>query len=90
VARAPVPKRLVAVSMKPVIVLEKSRALDNSPHQWWDRELELGPDDHLMSLVQWAASMEMWQRVLKLEVVVARMKRKAKGKGKEKEDVEED
>ena len=52
VARALVPKRLVAVSLKPVIVLEKSRSLDVSPDQWWDRKLEPGPDDHLMSLVR--------------------------------------
>jgi len=110
VARALVQRRLVA-DMKPLVVserteaeaeakmpiLRKRRVLNVSPHQWWDRKLELGPDDHLMLLVQWAASMERWQReqrelqwrVFELEEVV-RMKRKVKGKGKEKEDAEED
>ena len=95
VARALVPKRLVAVGLKPVTVLEKSRALGTHPDQWWDRKLEPGLDDHLMSLAQWAASMEIWQRdqrelrrrVVKLEV---RMNRQEKGKGKEKEDAEEE
>jgi len=96
VARAPVPKRLVAVGMKPLMVSEKRRALNISLPQWWDRKLELGPDDHLMSLAWWVASMERWQReqrelqerVFELEEEMARMKRKVKGKGKEKEDVE--
>jgi len=56
--------------------------------QWWDRKLEPGPDDHLMSLARWAVSVEIWQRdqrelwrrVVKLE---ARMNRQEKGKGKE-------
>ena len=95
VVRAPVPKRLVAISLKPVAVSEKSRAVNMPPDQWWDRKLEPGPDDHLMSLAQWAASMEIWQRdqrelrwrVVKLEV---RMNRQEKGKGKEKEDAEEE
>jgi len=94
VARALVPKRLVAVGLKPVAVSEKSRVLGTPPDQWWDRRLEPGPDDHLMLLAQWAASIEIWQqdqrelrwRVVKLE---ARMNRQEKGKGKEKEDVEE-
>jgi len=105
VARAPVPKRLVAVGLKPVIVSEKSRSLDISPDQWWDRKLEPGLDDHLMSLAQWAASMEIWQmdqrelqqRVYELEKEreklkerVAKLEKKGKGKGKEKEDVEEE
>ena len=93
-ARAPVPKRLVAVGLKPVAVSEKSRALGTPPDQWWDRKLEPGPDDHLMLLARWAASVEIWQRdqrelwwrVVELE---ARMNRQEKGKGKEKEDAEE-
>jgi len=95
VARAPVPKRLVAVGLKPVAVSEKSRAVNMPPDQWWDRKLEPGPDDHLMSLARWAASVEIWQRdqrelwrrVVKLEV---RMNRQEKGKRKEKEDAEEE
>jgi len=95
VARAPVPKRLVAVGLKPVTVLEKSRVVNMPPDQWWDRKLELGPDDHLMSLARWVASVEIWQRdqrelrwrVVELE---ARMNRQEKGKGKEKEDAEEE
>jgi len=105
VARAPVPKRLVAVGLKPVIVSEKSRSLDVSPDQWWDRKLELGPDDHLMSLAQWAASVEIRQRDQrelrrrvyelekereKLKERVAKLEKKRKGKGKEKEDAEEE
>ena len=99
VARAPVPKQLVAVGLKPVIVSEKSRSLDVSPDQWWDRKLEPGLDDHLMSFAQWAASIEIWQRdqrelqqrVYKLEKEreklkerVAKLEKKGKGKGKEK------
>jgi len=94
-ARAPVPKRLVAISLKPVAVLEKSRVVNMPLDQWWDRKLEPGPDDHLLSLVRWAASVEiwqrdqreLWQRVVELE---ARMNRQEKGKGKEKEDAEEE
>jgi len=103
VARAPVPKRLVAVGLKPVVVSEKSRSLDVSLDQWWDRKLEPGPDDHLMLLVRWAASVEIWQRdqrelrqrVYKLEEEreklkerVAKLEKKGKGKGKEKENAE--
>jgi len=62
VVRALVPKRLVAVGLKPVTVSEKSRVVNMPPDQWWDRKLELGPDDHLMSLAQWAVSIEIWQR----------------------------
>jgi len=97
VARAPVPKRLVAIGLKPIAVSEKSRAVNMPPDQWWDRKLEPGLDDHLMSLVWWAASVEIWQRdqrelqqrVVELE---ARMNRQEKGKGKEKEkeDAEEE
>jgi len=95
VVRAPVPKWLVAVGLKPVAVSEKSRAVNMPPDQWWDRKLEPGPDDHLMLLVWWAASMEIWQRdqrelrqrVVELEV---RMNRQEKGKGKEKEDAKEE
>jgi len=95
VAGAPVPKRLVAVGLKPVAVSEKSRVVNMPPDQWWDRKLGPGPDDHLMSLARWAASIEIWQRdqrelrrrVVKLE---ARMNRQEKGKGKEKEDAEEE
>jgi len=95
VARALVPKRLVAVSLKPVAVSEKSRVVNMPPDQWWDRKLEPGLDDHLMSLAWWAASIEIWQRdqrelrrrVVELE---ARMNRQEKGKGKEKEDAEEE
>jgi len=103
VARAPVPKRLVAVGLKPVIVSEKSRSLDVSPDQWWDRKLEPGLDDHLMSLARWAASIEIWQRDQrelrrrvyeleeereKLKERVAKLEKKGKGKGKEKENAE--
>jgi len=102
-ARAPVPKRLVAVSLKPVAVSEKSRVLGTPLDQWWDRKLEPGPDDHLMSLARWAASVEIWQRdqrelrqrVYKLEEEreklkerVAKLEKKGKGKGKEKENAE--
>jgi len=105
VARALVPKRLVAVGLMPVAVSEKSRAVNMPPDQWWDRKLELGLDDHLMSLAQWAASIEIWQRdqrelrqrVYKLEKEreklkerVAKLEKKGKGKGKEKEDAEEE
>jgi len=103
VARAPVPKRLVAVGLKPVAVSEKSRALGTPPDQWWDRKLEPGPDDHLMSLARWAASVEIWQRDQrelrrrvyeleeereKLKERVAKLEKKGKGKGKEKENAE--
>jgi len=103
VARALVPKRLVAVSLKPIAVSEKSRALSTPPDQWWDRKLEPGPDDHLMSLAWWVVSVEIWQRdqrelqwrVYKLEKEreklkerVAKLEKKGKGKGKEKEDAE--
>jgi len=102
-ARAPVPKQLVAVSLKPVAVLEKSRVLGTPPDQWWDRKLEPGPDDHLMSLARWVASVEIWQqdqrklrqRVYELEEEreklkerVAKLEKKGKGKGKEKENAE--
>ena len=83
--------------MKSVAVSEESRARDMPPDLWWDRKLELGPDDHLMLLAWWVLSMEIWQqdqrelrqRLVELEAEVARMKRKEKGKGKEKEDAEE-
>jgi len=63
VVRAPVSKRLVAISLKPVTVSEKHRALGTPPDQWWDRKLEPGLDDHLMSLARWAVSVEIWQTV---------------------------
>jgi len=103
VARALVPKRLVAVGLKPVAVSEKSRALGTPPDQWWDRKLEPGPDDHLMLLVRWAASVEIWQRDQrelrrrvyeleeereKLKERVVKLEKKGKGKGKEKENAE--
>ena len=96
VARAAVPKRLVAVGLKPIVVSEETRARAMAPDLWWDRKLDPGPDDHFMSLAQWASSVEIWQReqrelrrrVVELEAKVARMERKEKGKGKE-EDAEE-
>ena len=105
VARAPVSKWLVAIGLKPITVSEKSRAVNMPPDQWWDRKLEPGLDDHLMSLAQWVASVEIWQRDQrelrqrgyelekereKLKERVAKLEKKGKGKGKEKEDAEEE
>ena len=61
-ARAPVPKRQVAISLKPVVVLEETRARAMAPDLWWDRKLDPGPDDHFMLLAWWVSSVEMWQQ----------------------------
>ena len=62
VARAAVPKRLVAVGLKPIVVSEETRAHAMAPDLWWDRKLDPGPDDYFMSLAWWVSSMEMWQQ----------------------------
>jgi len=75
VVRAPVPKRQVAIGLKPVVVSEETRACTMAMDLWWDRKLDPGLDDHFMSLVWWVSSMEIWQweqrelrwRVVKLE-----------------------